>query len=536
MHLLFDVIQKSLESTETGLKKLIDKMPLSVEDAYEKILRRTEKSNQAQQAKQLLHMIVAAYRPLTLHEMNIAWTLNEKLEADEECRSYDDLDLPSMESFKTKIRNLCGLFINVVGQNVYLIHQTAKDFLVSKKLEGFAKAPDPSVSTLWKHSLCSVESNLILARICVSYLLFHEVNQECDNNSEGGWNNGHELASVRLRSYVDGILDYAASHWTKHFRVGQSQADKATVEAALEVCNTQSSRFRRWYWIYHSSMAWPMNIWRDIMGTDLAAISFLGLGEVMREAFRRENTNVNIRDKVNRTPLHWAAIGDNGDVVDQLLDKNDIQVNAQDNNGATPLLLAAMNGCDKVVKQLLNTNNVDVNIQDEEGGTPLSLAVQSGRLNVVKQLLEVANIDYNLQGKNGMTPLLWAVKWNDCELITQLLEKDGIDVNIQTMAGATSLYYAALCGHIEVVKQLLRNSDIDVNLEDVFGATPLSRAAWVGWIETVRHLLEDDRVDIDIKDNRNMMALDYARQENHTEIVQLLETAAKHRTKRRRLV
>lgn len=76
LHLILDVIRDTLESTQGKLKTLVDKIPDSVDDAYETILNRVK---DREGARRLLHIVVAAARPLTLREMIIAMEIDEKL-------------------------------------------------------------------------------------------------------------------------------------------------------------------------------------------------------------------------------------------------------------------------------------------------------------------------------------------------------------------------------------------------------------------------------------------------------------------------
>ena len=47
-------------------------------------------------------------------------------------RSYDDLiqELEPEERFRVTLRDLCGLFVVIIDAKIYLLHQTAKEFLV----------------------------------------------------------------------------------------------------------------------------------------------------------------------------------------------------------------------------------------------------------------------------------------------------------------------------------------------------------------------------------------------------------------------
>ena len=109
------------------MNAIIETLPSTVDDAYEAILAKFEEGDQ-QQARKLLHIIVAATRPLNLGEMNIALAIEEH-----QC-SFDGLepDLDDELRFGGSVRNVCRPFVTVVNQKVYLIHQTAKEFLLAK--------------------------------------------------------------------------------------------------------------------------------------------------------------------------------------------------------------------------------------------------------------------------------------------------------------------------------------------------------------------------------------------------------------------
>ena len=71
----------------TSPKKMgefVDRIPESVDEAYEAMLNR---SPQPEQARKLLHIVLAAVRPLDLREVNIAFNLEKGQ------KSYDDVDL-----------------------------------------------------------------------------------------------------------------------------------------------------------------------------------------------------------------------------------------------------------------------------------------------------------------------------------------------------------------------------------------------------------------------------------------------------------
>ena len=90
VHLMLQEISRSLESTEGKLTQHLKTIPYSVDDAYEKILRR---ATNPIKVKRVLHLVLVAKRPLTLKEMNIALEILDMNESDKKCTSERDLEL-----------------------------------------------------------------------------------------------------------------------------------------------------------------------------------------------------------------------------------------------------------------------------------------------------------------------------------------------------------------------------------------------------------------------------------------------------------
>lgn len=119
--LTLELIESEVDIDKRRIVDVTTNLPNSVYDAYERIL---SKSRNSEQAKKLLHIIVGAARPLTVQEMGVALRLQESH------RSYLDLDIIPEERFRDTIRDLCGLFVTILDSRLYLIHQTAKEFLI----------------------------------------------------------------------------------------------------------------------------------------------------------------------------------------------------------------------------------------------------------------------------------------------------------------------------------------------------------------------------------------------------------------------
>jgi hypothetical protein len=114
LHLITDEIRKTSGSTSAkGLGKLLSSIPKSVDEAYDKILNR---ARDFALCRRLLHLVLAARRPLRVAEVNVAFHVNESM------HSIPDLDLEADVRFKERIRDLCGLFITIINDEVFLIH------------------------------------------------------------------------------------------------------------------------------------------------------------------------------------------------------------------------------------------------------------------------------------------------------------------------------------------------------------------------------------------------------------------------------
>lgn len=155
--LIFPELERHAGLSRKKLLAVIHTVPTTVDEAYEKILAH---SNDYEVARKMLHIVVAAHRPLTLAEMNIALAIRPN-----HCRT-EELDLEPDVSFRVTVRELCGLFVSIRDSKIHLIHQTAKEFLMGVGLEGLTLG----LGSPWKSSFDPHSSELVLAKACIFYL------------------------------------------------------------------------------------------------------------------------------------------------------------------------------------------------------------------------------------------------------------------------------------------------------------------------------------------------------------------------------
>ncbi|SPO01018.1 uncharacterized protein DNG_03766 [Cephalotrichum gorgonifer] len=162
VHLIFPEIEKGSLLSQGKIRSEVRKIPRSVDEAYDRIL---SKSRDTKLAEKLLHIVVAATRPLNLQEMALALAIQPTH------RSWGDLEqeLVPEEQFPQEARQLCGLFVVVVDKKIYLLHQTAREFLVPSLLSGPSIPPTLSTAApRWKFAFHPRVSNRILAEILIA--------------------------------------------------------------------------------------------------------------------------------------------------------------------------------------------------------------------------------------------------------------------------------------------------------------------------------------------------------------------------------
>ncbi|RYP69685.1 hypothetical protein DL771_005964 [Monosporascus sp. 5C6A] len=533
VYLTLDLVERDIGNgiNKAKISQITSSVPKTVDEAYDKIL---SKSRHVEEAKRLLHIVVAATRPLTLGEMDFALALQE-------ChKSYTHINshLNPEERVREFVRDLCGLFVTVVNGKIYLFHQTAKEFLVPNRQ--VTTTTNLASNLKWKHTLQPQESHRILSEICMRHLLFSEFET-------------HPLEEdVGLSEYAEShtFLDYSARNWAVHLR--DSQIDSNLGRGSKMVNRTIPLRVRQRF-----NIAAEVDLVDRSGRTPLSYAAWRGHVKVVELLLRTGEVNVNRRDDIKATPLYYAICGDHQavadllegagvdsaairttvlfsaakkgqkSVVEQLLITGKVDVDSKDNNGRTPLWYAAGSGYEATVKLLVATGKVDVNSEDKNSRTPLSYAVWNGNEAIVKLLVATGNVDVESKDENGRTPLSYAAG-NGNEAIVKLLVATGkVDVDSKDNDGRTPLSHATWNGNEATVKFLVATGKVDVDSKDNDGRTPLSDAAWNGNEAIVKLLVATGKVNIDSKDYNGRTPLSYAAGKGHEATVKLLVATGK---------
>jgi ankyrin repeat protein len=132
-----------------------------------------------------------------------------------------------------------------------------------------------------------------------------------------------------------------------------------------------------------------MIIFKAVKQTDLKKLETI---------IKKKIDDVNKVDRNGRTPMHYAALDGNLEVVKLFL-KYNAKVNPNDNDGYTPLHYAAINGHLEVVQHIVK-HSANVNQINNRVNSPVYYALLKGHIRVVLYLVE-QGVDVNLADKWG---------------------------------------------------------------------------------------------------------------------------------------
>ncbi|KAJ5902311.1 hypothetical protein N7495_002839 [Penicillium taxi] len=437
LSLIMDEIRLSERpANKRELQKIISGLPRSLIDAYEGILKRCRHPDLA---RQILSIILAAREPLTVDDMKIATALA----SDFGYCSYEEIGIERSDAFEMRIKNACGLMVTIDDGSVFLIHQTAKDFLT--EASGATRN-----SESWRHSFSPLDSEILLAKICItllSFTYFSETPLTIDNGDD----ETHKLISEYTKN--NPFLKYAAMNWMDHSHEAELDSNLDWMLSMVSLCSVNKPVFRTWYTI-HQRLGTGWFPWKM---TSLNITAEFDFPNVLA-SFLESGEDPNEPDGCGATPLA-RSVQKSKRAVALLLDAN-ADINAQgwdepwhyeiDDSGSeieakpfsgTPLVMAVLNEDLEMVKYLIK-RGAKINFPSHNSLTPLYAACIQYIINDESESREVlslllrsgANVCFELRevdGQLGMTALHFAAEYGDPSILSILLSSETADVNFQ---------------------------------------------------------------------------------------------------------
>ncbi|XP_072346776.1 ankyrin repeat and death domain-containing protein 1A-like isoform X3 [Scyliorhinus torazame] len=227
--------------------------------------------------------------------------------------------------------------------------------------------------------------------------------------------------------------------------------------------------------------------------------------------------NVNAKNMVNRTALHWAVAGGNENAVKLLLEFN-ANVDIEDKFGMTPALLAAWFGHLKLLQILVNAG-AKVTATNWIGQSLHHCAAQQGHLNIINYTMDdLEEVPLDRPDQHGKTPILLAAENGRLDMVIHLRALD-CDHQIKDKEGNGIGHLAARQGHVHVLENLMDVIFTEARNQD--GQRVLHLAAEGGHLDCVKLLL-DNHSQINVLCNQNLNALHYAVRQGHQDVCRLL--------------
>ncbi|XP_053303931.1 ankyrin repeat and death domain-containing protein 1B [Spea bombifrons] len=233
---------------------------------------------------------------------------------------------------------------------------------------------------------------------------------------------------------------------------------------------------------------------------------------------KEQKVNINARNNLNRTALHFAVAGNHLQAVSFLLGHK-ARVDMTDKHGLSVLHLAAWSA-DLTVFQMLIKAGANQKSTNEDGMNILHFAAENNKNDIVDYVLKELQLnDLNVEDEKGRKPFHLAANSGHVQMINNLLSFQ-LFTSEKDKEGNTALHLAASNGHNDVVEVLINLwENIDDPNEN--SATPFYLAV-EGGHEVCADLLLKAGSDINIRTKDDYSALHIAAQNGHKNLIHFL--------------
>jgi ankyrin repeat protein len=380
------------------------------------------------------------------------------------------------------------------------------------------------------------------------------------------------------------FFDYAATHWAEHLSACETIAPQALLEAVARLTEKQGYHFSNWFkymWFkreldytfpkdfdaamvaaffnlptllqnslqrhdsYDQTSKDRALFWSCRMGcVDAAAILLRSgadpnskvvdrqtpLGVACQQGYfaiveyllAERRTDVNLKGKLGRSALSFAAGNGHPHVVQILLNNEGCRPDEQDDSHWTPLFWAVGGNHMDIIAELLIKGRSDVNHCDRSGRSVISWAAGDGLVQPLKYLLKYSLADPNLKDSKGRSPLSWAAGNGQVEAVNVLMRDHRVEKSSVDLKGRNAISWACGGGHESTLRTLIKYSPTGIDDIDVDGWTPLAWALNNRSLTLVEVLMSTGAVDIERQDLDGRTPLLWAASYGYAEVVQYL--------------
>jgi hypothetical protein len=423
------------------VRRILDDLPESLDDTYERILKGIRTPNQ-EHAHRMLQCLVAAARPLRVDE------LAEVLAFD-----FDTEDIPNLnldwrwENQEEAIMSACSSLVIIVEDGdsriVQFSHFSVKEFLTANRLAN----PVRDVS---RYHIQLDAAHTILARAClgVIFRIDDRINRD------------------KIESLSFPLALYAGQYWVTH---AQFETVSSRIKDGMErLFDVDQPHFAIWLWLYDEMARYRNSLytWCPEMPetVPLYYAARFGFRDLAEHLIAEHPDQINPgRGEPTDTPTHAAAGAGHIDILSLLLDHG-ADLEARDMSGETPLMRASWKGNRKAGWYLID-RGADINATGSQNYTPLSVAFR-GHAESARMLLERGAV-MDTRNSEGESPLHHAVRWGEIELVRLFLEH-GADPNLVNIHYVSPSRLALQYERPDIEKLLSEYGAKPVEPDDVF--------------------------------------------------------------------
>lgn len=389
--------------TKRGVRKALEALPDGIDKTYSEAWHRvcTQSSQQAELGKRILSWIIHATRPLRVRELWYALAIEDN---DEEIDPDGLLDIATLTSFCT------GLVIVDEQRGLFsLVHPTTQEYFDKHKDVLFPAAHENIAAT------------------CITYLRMKPF------RDEGALD---DFDAFYERCCTCHLLGYAAVNWGSHAAIAGSEKAK---DNSLSLIYNESVRAAAWQALQLNVVGasefrseWPGKDEFDgglfdnskLASGALHVAAYFGLIDVV-QTFLELGYDVDQLDGTGRTPLHWAIMGKQNEMLEFLLEYG-ANANAEIETNNTRLwrwLIASM-------------ERLPINLAAHLDNPAAIVCLLHHGAEVDKRYRELSH-----------TALSTAL-YHQCRTATQVLLENGADVN----AAVEGLELTASVGDLEFLR------------------------------------------------------------------------------------
>ena len=421
------------------------------------------------------------------------------------------------------IRYICPGLIDIspdsdeIGESVRITHFSVQEYLKSERIRDQKAA---------FFSLNSVEANAEIARICLIYLLDHDLSHSI-------------LDQVLVEQFP--LAQFAAENWYHHYR----NTTRPTPKLDNLILTLFQSRhaFTNSVKLYDmdSSQIRVLTFGRgsDEIASSVYYASLLGLDQILpvlindkqegdstlsAQSIASTFSSINAQGGEYGNALQAASWRGHDKIVELLLEQG-ADVNAQGGYFGNALQAASWLGHKEIVQMLLD-KGADINIEGGYYGNAIQAASLGGYLNVVRFLLE-HGADVNIEG-GCYGSALQAASVGDYPKTVQMLLEHGADINIEGGFHGSALQAASFKGHKEIVRILLGRGAHMNDQSGLYGNA--LQAALSAGNEAVVQMLLKHGAPIDLKDMQGRLPFHLTCAGGNVKSVKLVSSLTRDRT------